>query len=191
MNPTADLNVLTDLNAATGAVLAFGIDNTGASLLDVAADADLTDATIDLDLLDGYLPAANQTFDLLTSASIIGTPTIDGDDLAMWELSVVAGGNGEVLRATFIDALAGDLNGDGFVGLDDLDIVLNHWNQNVTPGSLADGDPSNDGFVGLDDLDIILSNWNAGTPSNNNANIPEPATIMICLTVGLPLLRRR
>ncbi len=191
LEPTADLDVLADLDTHGSAVLAFGIDNTGASLLDVAADADLTDATIDLDLLDGYLPAANQTFDLLTGASIIGTPTIDGDDLAMWELSVVAGGNGEVLRATFIDALAGDLNGDGFVGLDDLDIVLNHWNQNVTPGSLADGDPSNDGFVGLDDLDIILSNWNAGTPSNNNATIPEPATIMICLTVGLPLLRRR
>ena len=60
--------------------------------------------------------------------------------------------------------LEGDLNGDGFVGLDDLDIVLANWNQNVTAGDMSLGDISGDGFVGLDDLDVILNNWNAGTP---------------------------
>ena len=85
-------------------------------------------------------------------------------------------------------AIEGDLNGDGFVGLDDLDIVLNNWNQNVTAGDLLQGDPSGDGFVGLDDLDTILNNWNAGTPPA--VEIPEPATFALSLLGGLALLRR-
>ncbi len=59
-------------------------------------------------------------------------------------------------------SLAGDLDGDGYVGLADLDLVLGRWNNYVREGTAAD--PSGDGFVGLDDLDIVLSNWNAGTP---------------------------
>ncbi len=60
-------------------------------------------------------------------------------------------------------ALPGDLDGDGFVGLSDLDLVLNNWNLNVPPGDAA-ADPTGDGFVGLDDLDIVLNHWNTGTP---------------------------
>ena len=66
-------------------------------------------------------------------------------------------------------SIPGDLDGDGFVGLDDLDIILNHWNQTVTVGDLLMGDVTGpgdvpDGYVGLDDLDVLLNNWNAGTP---------------------------
>ena len=86
-------------------------------------------------------------------------------------------------------ALDGDLNGDGFVGLGDLDIVLGHWNQNVTAGDLLAGDPSGDGYVGLDDLDTVLGNWNAGTPPAGSA-IPEPATLGLLSLGGLALLRR-
>ncbi len=71
------------------------------------------------------------------------------------------------------DQLDGDLNSDGFVGLDDLDIVLNNWNQNVTAGEWSQGDPSGDGFVGLDDLDIVLNNWNNGTPAAATASATE------------------
>jgi hypothetical protein len=58
--------------------------------------------------------------------------------------------------------LGGDLNFDGFVGVDDLNTVLVAWNQSVTPGDRGAGDPSGDGFVGVDDLGIILVNWNNG-----------------------------
>ena len=60
-------------------------------------------------------------------------------------------------------AIPGDLDGDGFVGLSDLDIILNNWNQSVPPADPA-ADPSGDDYVGLDDLDLILNNWNMGTP---------------------------
>jgi hypothetical protein len=56
---------------------------------------------------------------------------------------------------------AGDLNGDGFVGQADLDIVLGNWGQG--PPSDGRADPSGDDFVGQADLDIVLSNWGQGT----------------------------
>ncbi len=83
--------------------------------------------------------------------------------------------------------LLGDINGDGFVGLDDLDMILNAWNTTVPAGDAAD--PSGDGYVGLDDLDIVLSNWNAGSPPADN--VPEPAGLMLLSIPALLLKRRR
>ena len=68
--------------------------------------------------------------------------------------------NGEMI----FSPLGGDLNFDGFVGVDDLNTVLSFWNQSVTPGDRAAGDPSGDGFVGVDDLGLVLVNWNSGLP---------------------------
>ena len=59
----------------------------------------------------------------------------------------------------------GDLNGDGMVGGDDLDIVRANWGRSVVAGSLLDGDPSGDGVVGGDDLDIVRANWGNTTPA--------------------------
>jgi len=85
--------------------------------------------------------------------------------------------------------IPGDLNGDGFVGLDDLDIILQNWNQTIPPGNPL-ADPTGDNFVGLADLDILLNNWNAGTPPGS-ASIPEPAGLTLLGLGGLSLLRRR
>ena len=87
--------------------------------------------------------------------------------------------------ATTID---GDLDGDGFVGINDLNIVLANWNQNVPPGDPL-ADPSGDGFVGIDDLNFVLGNWNAGTPPTASNNIPEPGTACLIM-LALPLLGR-
>jgi len=88
--------------------------------------------------------------------------------------------------------LAGDLDGDGFVGIADLNIVLGNWNQNVPPGDPL-ADPSGDGFVGIADLNVVLGNWNAGTPplGDASANIPEPASAMLIAAGGLALGRHR
>jgi len=92
--------------------------------------------------------------------------------------------------------IIGDLDGDGFVGLDDIDIILANWNTNVTPGDLSMGDATGEGFVGLDDLDVVLNNWNAGTPpslANTFGQVPEPGTAALLGIAGtyLTLQRRR
>jgi len=88
--------------------------------------------------------------------------------------------------------IPGDLNSDGFVGGDDLDIVRSFWGQSVTPGNLLEGDPSEDGFVGGDDLDIVRGNWGQGTPPAPTS-VPEPSALALAAAglIALITLRRR
>ena len=86
--------------------------------------------------------------------------------------------------------LQGDLDHDGFVGINDLNIVLGNWNQNVPPADPA-ADPSADGFVGIDDLNLVLGNWNNGTPPAVGAEVPEPATAGLFALSCLAMLHRR
>jgi len=99
-----------------------------------------------------------------------------------------AGIGGHIFRLT-PDPIPGDLDGDGFVGLSDLDLILQHWNQTVPPADPL-ADPTGDDFVGLDDLDIVLQNWNAGVPPSTNTNIPEPTTFGLLLMVFAATLSR-
>jgi len=116
-------------------------------------------------------------------------------------------GYGDIMGSTTIDQsltwimntiapppIVGDLDGDGFVGIDDLNIVLSNWNLNVTAGSLILGDPSNDGFVGIDDLNTVLGNWNAGSPpttSQLTGLVPEPGVLTILALAGTGAVLRR
>jgi PEP-CTERM motif len=87
--------------------------------------------------------------------------------------------------------LDGDYNGDGFVGVDDLNLVLVNWNTSPAPGDLLSGEGTGDGFVGVDDLNIVLVNWNNGTPPAAGAAIPEPASLALLGMGGMAMLRRR
>ena len=86
--------------------------------------------------------------------------------------------------------LAGDLDGDGFVGINDLNIVLGAWNQSIPPAD-PQADPSGDGFVGIEDMNVVLGNWNAGVPPTSAATVvPEPQTLAI-LGIGLAACLRK
>ena len=91
------------------------------------------------------------------------------------------------------NTLVGDITGDGFVGLDDLDVLLGNWNQAVPVGDASQGDLAGigDGYVGLSDLDVILSNWNASLPPTTGNTIPEPASLLVLLLAGLGTCCRR
>lgn len=90
--------------------------------------------------------------------------------------------------ATGAPQIDGDLDGDGFVGIADLNIVLGAWNQAVPPGNPL-ADPSGDGFVGISDLNIVLGNWNAGVPPVSNL-VPEPGTLTACTLYAVTIVSR-
>ncbi len=91
--------------------------------------------------------------------------------------------------------LIGDIDGDGFVGITDLNIVLANWNQLVPKGDASRGDIAGigDGFVGIDDLNVVLGNWNASAqpPGGLAALVPEPGTSLLASLAFTLLLRRR
>jgi sialidase-1 len=126
----------------------------------------------------------------MSSSSLLDRLLISSGNRATWVLDELRIGTsfGDVV-SNAAPALAGDLDGDGFVGISDLNIVLGNWNQNVPPGDpLADAD--GDGFVGIADLNVVLGNWNAGTPPAGGASIPEPTVGLLWLAMT-PLIARR
>ncbi len=175
-------NILGDyqLNAGTLEIELGGIGNPH-DLLTVTGNIDITqlDTTLSLSIVGSVIPGTytiiESTAGTLTGQfeNIIGLDSYPGTFDVQYTANAVN---------LILNALSGDLNADGFIGLDDLDIVLLHWNQTVTPWDLSSGDTTGDGYVGLDDLDLILSHWNQGTPpSNTSTIIPEPGSSAVLL----------
>ncbi len=122
--------------------------------------------------------------------SIVSFAEDESGNLLIVDFGFDALGIGGHIFRVVPEPLVGDLDGDGFVGITDLNIVLGSWNQSIPPGDPL-ADPSGDGFVGIEDLNVILGNWNAGTsPPTNNA-IPEPATLGLVLLGSTLLLQRQ
>jgi hypothetical protein len=123
---------------------------------------------------------------------------VDNGSGSSWSLVTLSPNNTWLRGLAFVPsaaALAGDYNHDGFVGQDDLNLVLSHWGQNVAPEQ-ANGDGSGDGFVGQDDLNQILGDWGKGGEASGIAAgalaaVPEPASIGLLGTVAMALVRRR
>jgi len=152
------------------------------------------DGTLEV-LLDGlYVPQLGDTFQFLTATSVGGLfdtklfPVLPGG----LELELSSNATSFSLSVAQAGLIPGDLDGDGFVGIDDLTLVLAAWNQNVPPAN-PQADPSGDGFVGIDDLTLVLGNWNAGTPPTDRADIsiPEPGTLIIVVLCTTGLIRWR
>jgi hypothetical protein len=113
-----------------------------------------------------------------------------GEGLTVWEVDSLA--YFDTADGAFPGSvdLSGDLDGDGFVGIADLNIVLGNWNATVTPGDQLQGDTSGDGFVGIEDLNTVLGTWNNGTPPQSGSVVPEPASLAL-LTIGASVFTRR
>ena len=103
--------------------------------------------------------------------------TLEFDDIELYG-RVVEGGS---------EGIPGDLDGDGFVGSSDLDIVRGNWGNAVPAGNLLQGDPSGDGSVGSADLDIIRANWGNSEP----ASVPEPGGLVLMVIGVIGFVARR
>lgn len=159
------------------------------------------DGTLELgvELLDGIgmqdlLGNTFQLFDWSGVSVVGGFDTIVLDD--GWHQAGLSVDFSELLSTGSVSVVPflGDLDGDGFVGIDDLMVVLAHWNQAVTPGDMLAGDFDGDGFVGVDDLNRVLGTWNMGVapPGSQAAGaVPEPMTGVLLVVGGVCLIRRR
>jgi hypothetical protein len=149
---------------------------------DMNNDRGYTTADIDLIQLAVSDPAAFAAMFPNVDAEAIGDTNGDG---SLNNLDI------EYLVVDILHTQFGDLDGDGFVGISDLNTVLTAWNQNVTPGDWTLGDPSGDGYVGIADLNTVLGNWNAGMPPGAEHVIPEPnALVLFAAGVGMMIVPR-
>ena len=148
---------------------------------------------LQIDFAAGYFPSVGNTFSIIQADRVLGD--FDAILAPAGYIFDVQYPNISTATLTLLEinpTLPGDLNGDGFVGINDLNIVLANWNQNVPPANPL-ADPSGDGFVGIDDLNEVLGNWNAGTPPSSDlqAHIPEPNSLWLVGATGLALRRSR
>ncbi len=182
-------NILGDYSLVAGTVEIElgGIDNPY-DLLTATGDIDISiiGTTLDLSSL-GAMAAGSYTIIESTSGIVSGSfERVTG--IGLYDDLVDVQYNPHSVTITLNrDFVPGDLNADGFVGLDDLDIILAHWNQTVPVADLTSGDYSCDGYVGLNDLDAVLQNWNASIPAASNVNMPELATFLYMLS-GVSIL---
>ncbi len=156
----------------------------------ILGSGDTGELTTDLATFSGLAAGSSNSFlasfDTSSAGSFSATYTLNLSD------EDIAGAANQVLTLQLLGevtaALVGDLDGDGFVGITDLNIVLGAWNQSVPPADPA-ADPSGDGFIGIEDLNIVLGNWNAGTPPGTA--VPEPGVGLLLGLAGLSLISRR
>ncbi len=82
---------------------------------------------------------------------------------------------GEIVAIRELSLLAGDINGDGAVDLQDFSILKTNFGG---PGTLAEGDLDGDGQVALSDFTILKEAF-------GSVAVPEPATAWLAAAAGL------
>ncbi len=190
-----EIDVLGTYSQSTSAFVTSVVDSaTSSGSLSITGVANLAGDLLMSNTINYFSTASDgDSFTIMTASSLSGSfdrftdsSAFSNSDLA-FGLTYPSGGDSVVA----IVGLIGDLNDDGFVGIEDLNIVLGNWNNNVTAGVWALGDPTGDGFIGIEDLNMVLGNWNAGTPPTASIVVPEPAGIMLSGVGVLGFVSRR
>ena len=153
-------------------------DNNGGGTRDVTIT--LSGLPVDLGTLQVYVPETSQTsmVTILGGGSYELQDTLTQYDVILYELTPIS--------------VAGDVDGNGFVGGADMTQIIGNWGK--TGATWADGDISGptgvpDGFVGADDWTAVLTHW--GTDYTIPEPVPEPATLGLLVLSGLALLTRQ
>ncbi|MCC6682700.1 MAG: hypothetical protein IT445_17505 [Phycisphaeraceae bacterium] len=132
---------------------------------------------------------------VIVMSGVYGTNNYTSDRLA----SGATSGHGITLSLEYVEAHAGDANGDDMVNLSDLQILGDNWQSASAHWGKADF--TGDSAVNLADLQILGDNWGYGTSADISFDqavalvgivIPEPASLsLLALTLPLVLRRRR
>lgn len=111
--------------------------------------------TLNVRLAGGFAPAVGDQFTILTANSISGT------------FAAVTGAQGfsvsytadEVVLTFDGNTLVGDVNGDGFVNVTDLLMVITAWGPCPPAPAVCPADVNDDGLVNVTDLLLVITNW--------------------------------
>jgi autotransporter-associated beta strand protein len=163
--------------------------------LQIGTTADLG-GTLLVQLGNGYSPALNQIFQILTAPSgITGTfanlllPALSAGKT--WQL--LYGANDVRLTVAAIVGITGDYNQNGIVDAGDYVV----WRKSLGSTTKLAADGNHNGVIDQADYDIWrqrLGSTSGGLGSGSNAVVPEPNTVVSLLIAGgsvLPLRHRR
>ncbi len=172
----------------------------------VAVNGDaILGGTLDIQLLDGFVPDAEEAYDVLMATAISGqfanaapgdrVTTADG--LGSFLVSygpTSAFDPNQVFLSDFIanTLLSGDYNGNGQVEQGDLDLVLQNWGNDTAVTGVPNGWVNDlpDGQIDQAELDLVLQNWGStAAPSFSGAGVPEPTSLVLLLTGGISAIR--
>ncbi len=164
-------------------------------LLNVTENATL-DGTLEVSLIDGFVPSVGDLFQILKAQSIIGTfaslTTSDENDALGFSATVLYSPTDVQVR--FDDVfLLGDYNRNGHVDAADYTVYRNSLGQSG-PNLPADG--NGDGHITLADYDVWKSHY--GQPLGSGAgqtsaepSVPEPTTVTILLCAAIAIAASR
>jgi len=139
--------------------------------------------TVAVDLIGGFNPAMNDSFDVMDFSTMPNLPTFNFDLAPLdsglsWDTSTFM--TDGVLAVTDGSVGFTDFDNSGFWDLPDLNLVLFNWQQPEAslPGTWVNQKPAT---VGLDSLNMVLFNWQQ---ASSLAVVPEPGTLGL-LTMSL------
>ena len=144
------------------------------------------DGSLDLSLIMGFVPTLGNTLNILsatggvggTFASVLQPGTMPAG--LMFDVNYL--GSFVQLEVIGVSLLSGDYNNDGFVGQNDLDLVLLNWGSNSPPAPAGWINEVPNGLIGQAALDGVLLNWGAGVaPLLAAAAVPEPSTLLLAV----------
>jgi hypothetical protein len=99
---------------------------------------------------DGLAPGASLQFRI---NSAYGHNIMPGHALATLDTDTVL----DCESAVSDDSIVGDIDGNGYVDVNDLAVMASHW---LVPDANSPGNLNNDGIVNLDDFAKLAGNWN-------------------------------
>lgn len=107
-------------------------------------------------IMRGGTQIATSTGASYTDTSVVSGSTYSYTVVAYDTSGNTSGSSNQVSISVPATTKTGDLNGDNFVNIFDLSILLSHWNQT---GTNIPGDINHDGSVNIFDLSALLSAW--------------------------------
>ncbi|TWT36859.1 Autotransporter-associated beta strand repeat protein [Posidoniimonas corsicana] len=178
-----DGQVVGGLTLAAGSTLAVDVA-ASTDLLAVTGAATL-DGVLDVTLDAGFTPTLNDTFTVLTAASLVNNLTLGGPDASLF--SLMASTATEVIL-TAVSGLPGDYNNDGLVDAADYTV----WRDNQGAAEWSLPNDFNGGPIGAEQYAAWRSNFGANAAFDAAAaSVPEPTAAVAAALLAWPPRRRR